>query len=246
MTLTAELVARCLRAEPDPGPEPGYTYFTDEQYDAAALALLQRKPPGDLWIFAYGSLIWKPAFAAVEHRRATAFGWHRAFCLELTRWRGSPQQPGLMLGLQRGGCCRGVAYRLPDEDHAGQLGQLLRREVGGEEEMHTVRWIAVDTERGRLPALTFWADPSGLDYSVRLPLARVAQILARACGHIGSGADYLFQTVSKLEEFGIRDRNLWRLQQLVADELLSTMPSARATSDDSAPAPLTPAPSLPQ
>jgi cation transport protein ChaC len=104
----------------------------------------------------------------------------------------------------------------------------------------------VDTEQGRLPALTFWADPSGLDYSVRLPLARVAQILARACGHIGSGADYLFQTVSKLEEFGIRDRNLWRLQQLVADELLRIAPPARAISDDSASAPVTPAPSLAQ
>ena len=220
MALTAELVARCQRAEPDPGPEPGYTYFTDEQYDAAASALLQRKPPGPLWLFAYGSLIWKPAFAAAEHRRATAFGWHRAFCLELTRWRGSPQQPGLMMGLQRGGCCRGLAYRLPDGDHAGQFGQLLRREVGGDEEMHTVRWITVDTEQGRLPALTFWADPSGLNYSVRLSLDRVAEILARACGHIGSGADYLLQTVSKLEEFGIRDRHLWRLQQLVANEIL--------------------------
>ena len=78
----------------------------------------------------------------------------------------------------------------------------------------------VDTEQGRLPALTFWADTAGLDYSVRLPLAQVAQMLARACGHIGSGAEYLFRTVSKLEEFGICDRNLWRLQQLVADEIV--------------------------
>jgi cation transport protein ChaC len=228
MALPAELVARCQRAEPDPGPEQGYVYFTDEDYDAAAAALLQQRAPGPLWIFAYGSLIWKPAFASTEHRRATAFGWHRAFCLELTRWRGSPQQPGLMMGLQRGGCCRGIVYRLPDADHAGQLGRLLRREVGGHEEMRTVRWITVDTEQASVPALTFWADPSGLDYSVRLPLERVAQILARACGHIGSGAEYLFQTVSKLEEFGLRDRNLWRLQQLVAAEILSSAASAES------------------
>jgi cation transport protein ChaC len=228
MALTAELVARCQRPELDPGPEQGYTYFTEEEYDAAAAALLQQRPPGPLWIFAYGSLIWKPAVVFVEHCRATAFGWHRSFCLELTRWRGSPQQPGLMLGLRRGGCCRGIVYRLADGDHAEQLAMLLRREVGGHEEIHTVRWIAVETEQGRLPALTFWADPTKLDYSVSLPLERVAQILARACGHLGSGAEYLFQTVSKLEEFGLRDRNLWRLQQLVAAEILSIAPSVTA------------------
>jgi cation transport protein ChaC len=235
MNLTAELVARCQRAEPDPGPELGYAYFTDEEYDAAAAALLRQKAPGRLWVFAYGSLIWKPAFVSIEQRRGTAFGWHRAFCLELTRGRGSPQQPGLMLGLQRGGSCRGVVYRLPDADQAGQLGRLLRREVGGQEEMRTVRWISVATEQGRLPALTFWADPTGLDYNVRLPLLRVAQILARACGHIGSGAEYLFQTVSKLEEFGIRDRNLWRLQQLVADEILLMTAPADPAASESAP-----------
>jgi cation transport protein ChaC len=219
MALTAELVARGERIEPDPGPEDGYSTFTEEEYEAAAATLLQHKPPGSLWIFAYGSLIWKPAFVAVEHRQATAFGWHRAFCLELTRWRGSPQQPGLMMGPERGGRCDGVVYRLPDGEHVKQLGRLLRREIGGQEEMRTVRWITVETKAGKRRALTFWAGPTGLDYNVRLPLARVAQILARACGHIGSGADYLFQTVSKLEEFGIRDRNLWRLQQLVADEI---------------------------
>jgi len=224
MALTAQLVA-------DPGPEDGYSTFTEEEYEAAAATLLERKSPGPLWIFAYGSLIWKPAFVAVEHRRATAFGWHRSFCLELKRWRGSPQQPGLMMGLQRGGRCDGVIYRLPDGHHVGQIGRLLRREIGGQEEMRTVRWITVKTERGKLRALTFWAGPTGLDYNVKLPLIRVAQILARACGHIGSDAAYLYQTVSKLEELGIRDRNLWRLQELVADEILSITATANANSE---------------
>jgi glutathione-specific gamma-glutamylcyclotransferase len=231
MALTAQLVARCERTEPDPGPEDGYSTFTEEEYEAAAATLLERKSPGPLWIFAFGSLIWKPAFVAVEHRRATAFGWHRSFCLELKRWRGSPQQPGLMMGLQRGGRCDGVIYRLPDGHHVGQIGRLLRREIGGQEEMRTVRWITVKTERGKLRALTFWAGPTGLDYNVKLPLIRVAQILARACGHIGSDAAYLYQTVSKLEELGIRDRNLWRLQELVADEILSITATANANSE---------------
>ena len=229
MVLTPELVAQCEWPEPDPGPEEGYADLTDEEYGAAAAALLQRKPPGPLWIFAYGSLLWKPAFIAVEHRRATAFGWHRAFCLELTRWRGSPQQPGLMMGLLRGGSCRGVVYRLPDAHHIGQVARLLRREVGGEDELRTVRWISVETAAGKLSALTFWADPTGFDYSVRLPLERVAQMLARACGHIGSGADYLYRTASALESFCIRDRNLWRLQRLVAAEIRQMMAPAGRT-----------------
>lgn len=233
MALTAELVARCRRVEPDPGPRPGYRHLTDEEYDAAVDTLLRRKPPGDLWIFAYGSLIWKPACDAVEHRLATAFGWHRAFSLELTRWRGSPQQPGLMMALERGGRCDGVVYRIPESEQAKQLSRLLRREIGGHDGMRAVRWITVDTQGAKLRALAFWADPTGLDRNVRLPLARVAQILARACGHIGSGADYLFQTVTKLEQLGIRDHNLWRLQQLVADEILQMM--ARGTSNDAVP-----------
>ena len=107
MALTAELVARCERAELDPGPPPRYERLTDEEYEAAAHHLLNQRGPGPLWVFVYGSLMWKPAFTSLEHRRATVFGWHRAFCLELRRWRGSPQQPGLMLALDRGGCCEG-------------------------------------------------------------------------------------------------------------------------------------------
>ena len=136
-----------------------------------------------------------------------------------------------MMGLQRGGRCDGVIYRLPDGHHVEQIGRLLRREIGGQEEMRTVRWITVKAERGKLRALTFWAGPTGLDYNVKLPLIRVAQILARACGHIGSGAAYLYQTVSKLEELGIRDRNLWRLQELVADEILSITATANTNSE---------------
>ncbi len=230
MALTAELVARCERIEPDPGPKPGHAYFTDEEYDAAASALLQQHQPGPLWVFAYGSLIWKPACNAVEQRRATAHGWHRSFSLEITRWRGSLQQPGLMMALARGGRCQGVIYRLPDADLRGQLGGLLRREVGGKQGLRCVRWITVETDRGKLRALTFWARPTERDDAIKRPLADVAHILARACGHLGSGADYLFRTVSKLEEFGIRDRNLWRLQQLVADEILQISTPADSNS----------------
>jgi cation transport protein ChaC len=222
MALTAELVACCERAEPDPGPEPGYRPYDNAGYEAAADGLLEQGPPGPLWVFAYGSLIWKPAIEVSEHRYATASGWHRAFCLKLTRWRGSPAQPGLMMGLRRGGACKGVIYRIPDDDRRALLIRLLRREVGCAEDMTGVRWLTVETGHGKIRALAFWAEPVGLQDWVKLPLLEVAHVLARACGHAGSCAAYLFHTVSKLDELGIRDRNLWRLQQLVADEIART------------------------
>ena len=220
MALTAELVARCERQEPDPGPEAGYRHYVEADYEAAANRLLEQAPRGGLWIFAYGSLIWKPAIETIEHRRASAPGWHRAFCLKLTRWRGSPAQPGLMMGLRRGGRCKGMIHRIADENRRVSLIRLLRREIGGDEDLTGVRWLTVETDIGKVRALTFWAEPVGLQEDwVHLPLPEVAQVLARACGHIGSGAAYLFHTVSKLDELGIRDRNLWRLQELVADEI---------------------------
>jgi cation transport protein ChaC len=153
MALTAELVARCERHEPDPGPDPGYRHYQDADYDAAADDLLEQAPSGALWVFAYGSLIWKPAIETTEHRFATAAGWHRAFCLKLTRWRGSPAQPGLMMGLRRGGTCKGMIHRICDEHRRDLLVRLLRREVGCDEDMTGVRWLTVDTERGKVRAL---------------------------------------------------------------------------------------------
>jgi cation transport protein ChaC len=220
MALTADLVARCHRNEPDLGLAPELTHIEEADFPALADALLQRKPPGPFWLFAYGSLIWKPAFDAIEQRRATARGWHRAFTMRLTRWRGTPEQPGLMMVLEPGGACTGVAYRLPDDDMQGQMIQLLKRETSSREGVAAIRWINVETAAGRIPALSFWTgikDPFRVE---KQDHARVAAILARACGHVGSGAEYLFNTVSKLEEHGIRDRNLWQLQALVADEIL--------------------------
>jgi len=151
--------------------------------------------------------------------RATAFGWHRSFCLKLNRWRGSARQPGLMMALMRGGRCDGVAYRLPDTDREQQLRRVLFREVRFREQPEMARWVPVQTARGRIRALTFWAGPTGDRVTGKLPPEQVAWTLARACGHGGSGAEYLYNTVSHLAEHGIRDRNLWRLQELVAREL---------------------------
>lgn len=219
MSLTEELVALVERIEPDPGPPPGMTDPSEEDFRIRAEALLARHTPRPLWLFAYGSLIWKPEADHLEAVPARARGWHRRFCMRLTRWRGTREVPGLMMALDRGGACTGVAYRLPDADHLGQLMRLLARETDGTPPTNMPRWIKLESAQGPLTALAFVASPLGANYAGRPPLAEVAHTLARAAGHWGSGAAYLHNTVRHLEEHGIRDRNLWLLQELVAAEI---------------------------
>lgn len=220
MSLTPDLVALCHREEDDPGPDPTFSKLEDADYRRLAEKLESECDPGGLWVFAYGSLIWKPEFEAIDKQRATAFGWHRAFSLSIKRWRGSPAQPGLMMALERGGRCDGVIYRLPDGDRVQQIERMLRREVTYHEGVGSIRWLPVRTATGNLKALGFWVGVSGERRAQKgEPLESVASVLARACGHMGSGAEYLYNTVSHLEDFGIHDRNLWRLQHLVAREI---------------------------
>ncbi|TGS11902.1 gamma-glutamylcyclotransferase [Mesorhizobium sp. M2E.F.Ca.ET.209.01.1.1] len=233
MSLTPELVALCHREEIDPGPSGEWTQLSDDDFGALATRLAGEADEGPLWVFAYGSLIWKPAFESVEQQRASAHGWHRSFCLDMVRWRGSAAQPGLMMALERGGRCDGVIYRLPDGEKPAQIERLLRREIDDHESVASVRWVPVRTAQGRVRALGFWVGVTGRGTSLGQPLEEVAWVLARACGHVGSGAEYLYNTVSHLETFGIHDRNLWRLQELVADEIRS-IHGHRVTSHDTA------------
>jgi len=225
MALTAELVARVARVEPDAGPIPGLEHLTEQDYDDLVTALLAKHHSDQLWVFAYGSLIWKPAFAFIAQERVTAKGWHRSFCLRIARWRGTAELPGLMMTLDRGGQCVGVAYRLPDDDIKGQLGLLVRREVSFKPPTNAPRWIKVTTGDGHRQALAFTANRQGRNYAPGLSPEKIAWTLAHAAGHWGTGAEYLYQTVAHLDSFGIRDRNLWRLQELVAREIADWRPA---------------------
>jgi cation transport protein ChaC len=219
MALTAELVALCERSEADPGPDPNFTLARPADHEALTERLLAELGSKELWLFAYGSLIWRPNFSFIAQRRGAIYGWHRSFCIELKRWRGTPQSPGLMLALEHGGRCDGVVYQLPDGELREHIRRLVTREIITKESLQMVRWVKVHTALGPVTALVFWAGPKGKGISRKLPLERVAAVLARACGHGGSGASYLYNTVSHLEELGIRDRNLWKLQAMVADEI---------------------------
>lgn len=219
MALTAELVALVERLEPDPGPPPGMAVPTEDEMRERAAAFLADRPEGPLWLFAYGSLIWKPETEHLDTRPARIHGWHRRFCLRLTRWRGTPTLPGVMMALDRGGSSVGIAYRLPEEDVLGQMTRLLWRETDATPATNVPLWVSLETADGPIAALAFVASPRGANYISKLPLTEVARTLARAAGHWGSGAQYLYNTVVNLEAHGIRDRTLWLLQSMVADEI---------------------------
>src|SRR5262245_3126299 len=219
ISLTAELVGKVDRREPDSGPAVGCTPLTDEDYLQAAHQIARQNAGRPVWLFAYGSLIWKPAFEHVEHRPCKAFGWRRSFCLDIIRWRATPQQPGLMMCLDYGGCCQGVAFRLPAGDDHAHILRLLRRETDYKEDLPSVRWIEVQAGDDKFRALVFWAAPRADGYYIKLPLEQQALRLARAAGHLGTCAEYLHNTIVKLDEHGIHDSYLWRLQKQVAIEI---------------------------
>jgi cation transport protein ChaC len=233
MRLTAELAARVAAAagavEAAPFPE-GRRPMNDDDYREAVAAIRSGAPPdGGLWVFAYGSLIWKPGFDFVESRTALSHGWHRSFCLGWDRFfRGSPSRPGLMLALDRGGQCRGVAYRLPPDALETNLDRLARRELLLAPHPFPPRWVALRTAEGPLRALTFTMDRKSPFYVGGLTPAETADTLARAVGRSGSMADYLFSTVSHLEALGIHDRHLWAMQEMVAERIEAAHPEARS------------------
>ena len=171
------------------------------------------------WVFAYGSLIWNPGFDHIDMRRSVAQGWRRSFCLNLVGWRATPQVPGLMLALQRGGACVGVAYRLPDDEPHARMMRLLRREINYHEDVAWLRWLTLRGADKVFRALTFYCAAPGDPDFVNLDVATQATRMARAVGPAGSCAEYLYKTVSHLEALGIRDRYLWQLQQMVAAQI---------------------------
>ncbi|MEO3997131.1 gamma-glutamylcyclotransferase [Mesorhizobium sp. CAU 1732] len=206
----------------DPGPRllSGFRPATETDYDALVAELMQRAPRDDFWVFAYGSLIWNPEYDVAEQRVARAHGWRRSFCLGWDyRFRGSDTEPGLMLALDRGGQCRGVVHRIPGDRLKENLDRLVRREMSMVPSAFPARFIRTETDEGPVTALTFAMNRNSGRYVSGLSDEALADVLARACGFRGSMAEYLFSTVSRLEELGIHDRYLWRLQELVAERI---------------------------
>ena len=225
LSLTHDLIRHAHR-EPIADDHAAMHLLTDQELAGhLEVAFAKRRhPDADLWLFAYGSLMWKPDLEFAERRLAAVKGWHRRFCLWQWRYRGTRDRPGIMLALDRGGSCRGVAYRLGGPDLRGKIAPVWRREMTANG--YRPRWVTAYTDDGAVTALVFVAHRAGERYAGRLPDEAIADRIALACGHIGPSAEYLLETVARCEELGIRDRHLWRMQSLVADRLLRS----RATS----------------
>jgi glutathione-specific gamma-glutamylcyclotransferase len=219
LALTEDHVARATRFIPETNTQTTLTRAGDAEFAARVERILATRPPGPFLVFAYGSLIWNPTFEAVAHHHAVARGWHRQFCIEIRGFRGTPDAPGLMMALMAGGRCSGVALEVANARAEEVVDGLVRRETPFVENERDWRWITVETGRGKTRALVFWAGPNGPSIRRSLPLDTVAAQLARACGYRGSCAEYLRNTIISLESHGIRDRNLWALQRMVAAEI---------------------------
>ncbi len=207
--LSGELLASAKATLP-----PGTRFMTDEERQRQIHEMLAKsRHPERVWVFGYGSLIWNPAFHFVERRTARIHGFHRQFCLWARAGRGSPQRPGLMLALERGGSCHGVAYRIAPKHVEVELDVVWRRE------MLTMAyrpvWVAARTPRGIEHAIAFAANRSHDRYIRGLSDKEISRLLATGEGPLGACCDYLFDTVSHLRELGIRDRRLEALEHRV-------------------------------
>jgi glutathione-specific gamma-glutamylcyclotransferase len=165
-----------------------------------------------VWIFGYGSLMWRPDFPYVERARARVTGYHRAFCVASTHHRGTEARPGLVLGLDRGHACVGVAYRVADADAASTLNYLRVRELiyGVYREAH-VPALLRDGSHREVTALAYIVERAHPSYVGRLSSQRQIELIRAAKGLSGTNLDYLINTVRHLRELAIREPQLERL-----------------------------------
>lgn len=208
---------------------PGYNFRSDEEIDACLRRTLAQRPKGDVWVFGYGSLMWNPAFNFVEQKVAVVHGWHRRFCLWMRGGRGAPDNPGLMLALDRGGCCRGLAFRVDEKEVEHELLLLWRREMLSGS--YDARWLTAQTSDGPLTAVTFCANRRHSRYAGALPLEKVAHHIAVARGPLGSCAEYLHETVDHLRALGFRDESLDRIVKRVPKAAAKPVPAVIRTAE---------------
>jgi cation transport protein ChaC len=179
-------------------------------------------PGGDLWVFGYGSLMWRPGFVFEEQVQARLIGAHRALCVYSFDHRGTAERPGLVLGLDRGGACRGIAFRVAATRRDETVAYLRAREQTTNvyhEVMRSV-WLR-DDPRYRITALTYIVNRGHVQYAGRLGLQDQLRYVRQGHGRSGNNRDYVLSTVAAIEAQGFRDAPLHRLATALRIEVPS-------------------------
>ncbi len=195
----------------------GYHFFLTGEQRSASLekALLRYQPGEEAWVFAYGSLMWNPAIEFAETSPGRVEGWRRSFCFWTPYGRGSPELPGLMLGLEAGGCCEGIAYRLAPDQVRSELEILWNREMLSG--VYQAKWVPTRLRDGRIvTAVTFVVETAHCQYCGDLSMERTAHHIAFAEGRRGACRDYLTSTVEHARLLGIHDPYIEELTARVA------------------------------
>ena len=211
---------------PDLNPPPAHEirYLSQTEREASmARSLSDWSGDTDLWVYGYGSLIWNPEFDHAEQRLGILRGHHRSLCLWSRVNRGTPEKPGLVFGLDRGGSCRGMAFRIRSQIVPQAFEALWRREMSTG--AYHPRWLRCDTEHGPVKALAFVINRSGSGYVKGLPDSETLEIVSRAQGRYGPCLDYVVQTHEALCLAGIRDGRLARLTDRLQERIQA--PSSR-------------------
>jgi len=185
----------------------------------SAITLSETKfAKADLWVFGYGSLIWRPGFEFIERVPARLIGEHRALCVYSFVHRGTPEKPGLVLGLDRGGACRGVAFRVAENDRAATIAYLRAREQVTSVYREVTRSVWLENEaRQRVSALVYVVDRGHVQYAGRLSMAEQLRHVLQGHGQSGGNRDYVLTTVKAIEAEGFRDQQLHQLALMLHD-----------------------------
>ena len=197
-----------------PAPPPANTFLRwTEQERLASLetALKDWRPGQDLWIFGYGSLIWRPEFEFVEQRAASLEGYHRSLCLWSRINRGTPETPGLVFGLEQTGVCQGMVFKIAGQNVEQTFDAVWKREMGTG--AYLPSWLTCATPLGNVKAMAFVIDRNGPAYVKQPPEDDLVEIICRAHGTYGSCFDYVTQTAVSLQAAGICDEHLAALTE---------------------------------
>jgi len=174
---------------------------------------LEDLPRGDLWVFGYGSLMWSPGFRCAEKQTALVRGYHRALCILSSRYRGTPEKPGLVMGLCSGGSCWGIAFRVPASRVRRVVTLLWKREMLNKVYKPTLIPVTVAPGR-RIRALAFVADTAHKQFVKELDLHGRAQLVAQGIGQRGRCVDYIRNTLEHMLTLGVNDPHLARILDL--------------------------------